>query len=83
MECEACKIALKTLDNLAGENASISKIKETAYDICNKLTGIQLQQIVYMCLKLSIDHTIQCLSNGNISLRRCLYNNDAVVKYFL
>jgi len=46
VECEACKIAFKLVSDLAGENATEAKINETAYDICNRLAGIQLQQIV-------------------------------------
>ncbi|XP_053381659.1 uncharacterized protein LOC123562193 [Mercenaria mercenaria] len=59
-ECELCKVFIRTLDGLAGENASIETVNKTVYEICTRLTGIQLQQV---CLQ-DAPQLVVLLKNG-------------------
>ncbi|XP_060558736.1 uncharacterized protein LOC132719018 [Ruditapes philippinarum] len=54
-ECEICKVFIRSLDGLAGENASIETVNNTVYEICTRLTGIQLQQA---CLQKAPELTV-------------------------
>ncbi|XP_052262276.1 uncharacterized protein LOC127866048 isoform X12 [Dreissena polymorpha] len=58
--CDLCKIAIKTLDGVAGENKSIAEITKTATEVCTRLTGMQLQEI---CLK-SLPTLVHLMENG-------------------
>ncbi|WAQ97106.1 SAP-like protein [Mya arenaria] len=43
-ECELCHVAIRSIDELIAENKSVSEINKTVTEVCERLTGIQLQQ---------------------------------------
>ena len=53
MECEACKIAVRTLDNFLKENKTEKEVNSTVYEICLRLSGQQLVQMVRIISSLS------------------------------
>ena len=46
MGCELCKIVVRLVDEIAGQNASIDTVNTTLKEICERLAGDQLIQIV-------------------------------------
>jgi len=39
IKCEICELIIKGLDGLIGQNASVEKINQTVYSLCNDLGG--------------------------------------------
>ncbi|KAL4240574.1 hypothetical protein ACF0H5_001366 [Mactra antiquata] len=67
-ECEICHAVIQTLEELIGKNATVDQINNTIYEICERLTGKQLQDI---CLQ-EAPKALPLLENGLDANKTCI-----------